>query len=78
MLRSWPFPRGPDRMGNGPNFVTDAGKITAPIMQRSAGFHRNSTRRLGCKELQRTRSGVVSRIFRTFGQATASVCVTCG
>ena len=31
--------------------MTEPGKLTAPIVRRSAGFHRNSTRRLGCKEL---------------------------
>jgi hypothetical protein len=34
--------------------MANAGKLTAPIMRRSAGFHRNSTRRLRCRELQHT------------------------
>src|SRR6516225_1119314 len=37
---------------NKQNFVTQAGKLAAPIMRRRASFHRNSARRLSCKELQ--------------------------
>ena len=34
--------------------MPNAGKLTTPIMRGSASFHRNSARRLCCKELQCT------------------------
>ena len=40
------------RWRNKQNFMTQAGKLAAPIMRRTAGSHRNSAPRLSCKELQ--------------------------